>query len=83
MIKVFISLQAQLITGLQSLTFLPVLLRTVAHVISQRPVISAREAYLLSGEIPLRFDKMVFALGEDWHIVLLDNRGVLSQLDQL
>ncbi len=40
-------------------------------------------AYLLSGEIPLRFDEMVFALGEDRDVVLLDNRRVLSQLDQL
>lgn len=40
------------------------------------------EAYLLSGEIPLRFDKMVFA-SEDSHIVLLNNWRVLSELDQL
>lgn len=41
------------------------------------------ETYLLSGEIPLRFDEMVFALGKDGHVVLLNHRGVLPKLDQL
>jgi len=40
-------------------------------------------SYLLSGEIPLRFDKVFFALNKDRHIVLLNDRGVLSKLDQL
>lgn len=46
-------------------------------------VVLRESAYLLSGEIPLRFDKMFFTLREDWYVVLLDNRGVLSQLNQL
>lgn len=43
----------------------------------------SHKAYLLSSEIPLRFDKMVFAQREDGHIILLHDRRILSQLDQL
>ena len=44
---------------------------------------SAYGSYLLSGEIPLGFDEVVFALGEDRHIILLHNQRIPPLLDQL
>ena len=37
----------------------------------------------MSSQVPLRFDEMLFALGEDGHVVLLDDWRVLPHLDQL
>ena len=37
----------------------------------------------MSGEIPLGFDEVVFALGEDRHVILLHNQRVPALLDQL
>lgn len=51
-----------------------VLLRAVVHLITK--------TNLLCGEVPLGFDKMVFALGKDRNVILLNNRRVLPQLDK-